>query len=117
MKNDIDKNWEVKHIKRGPNSETPELAGTATFTSSAQPPLMNSVLVSGSNSKVDESVLFQTKTPKINLRPNVDYTLFVNAVVKTAKTDVLQADGSVLGDQSKAKVKFYLENLLIFQNL
>ena len=115
--NHIDKNWEVKHIKRGPNSETPELAGTATFTSSAQPPLMNSVLVSGSNSKVDESVLFQTKTPKINLRPNVDYTLFVNAVVKTAKTDVLQADGSVLGDQSKAKVKFYLSGSKLGQDL
>ena len=113
----IDKNWEVKHIKRGPNSETPELAGTATFTSSAQPPLMNSVLVSGSNSKVDESVLFQTKTPKINLRPNVDYTLFVNAVVKTAKTDVLQNDGSVLNNQSKAKVKFYLSGSKLGQDL
>ena len=113
----IDKNWEVKHIKRGPNSETPEVAGTATFTSSVQPPLMNSVLVSGSNSKVDESILFQTKTPKINLRPNVDYTLFVNAVVKTAKTDVLQADGSVLGDQSKAKVKFYLSGSKLGQDL
>ena len=115
--NHIDKNWEVKHIKRGPNSETPELAGTAVFTSSAQPPLMNSVLVSGSNSKVDESVLFQTKTPKINLRPNVDYTLFVNAVVKTAKTDVLQNDGSILNNQSKAKVKFYLSGSKLGQDL
>ena len=85
------------------------------FTSSAQPPLMNSVLVSGSNSKVDESVLFQTKTPKINLRPNVDYTLFVNAVVKTAKTDVLQNDGSILNNQSK--VKFYLSGSKLGQDL
>ena len=113
----VDKNWEVKHIKRGPNSEAPELEGTATFTSSLNPPLMNAVLVSGSNSKVDESILFETKTPKVKIRPNVDYTLFVNAVVKTAKTDVLQADGSVLGNQSKAKVRFYLSGSNLGQDL
>jgi hypothetical protein len=78
---------------------------------------MNAVLISGSNTLSDESILFETTTPKIKLRPNVDYTLYVNAVLKTAGTDVLQDDGSILNNQPKAKVRFYVSGSNLGQEL
>ena len=114
----IDNNWQVKHIKRGTNTVgVVDTQGTATFTSSVHPPLMNAVLVSGSNTLTDESILFETTTPKIKLRPNVDYTLYVNAVLKTTGTDVLQDDGSILNNQPKAKVRFYVSGSNLGQDL
>ncbi len=112
----IDNNWQIKHIKKGSRVETPEVAGTATFTSSVHPPLMNATLISGSNCKADESIVFETTTPKLKLRPNVDYTLSVNAILKTGKKDVLKDEGLV-ESQSRGQVRFYLSGSNLSQDL
>ena len=112
----IDNNWQIKHIKKGSRVETPEVAGTTTFTSSVHPPLMNAVLISGSNCKADESIVFETTTPKLKLRPNVDYTLLVNAILKTGKKDILKDEGLV-ESQSRGEVRFYLSGSNLSQDL
>ena len=113
----LDNNWRVRHLIKGTNVNSgANPSGSITFASTTSPPLMNAVLISGSNSRPDESIVFETTTSNLKLRPNVDYTLFVNAVLKTGEKDVLQSDGTIL-QQSRAKTRFYISGSNLSQDL
>ena len=112
----IENNWQTKHIRRGTNVSTTSGTGSMAFSSTTSPPLMNAVLISGSNWKADESIVFETTTPKIKLRPNVDYNLSVNAILKTGEKDIHKDEG-IVESQSRAKVRFYVSGSKLSQDL
>jgi hypothetical protein len=112
----IENNWQTKHIRKGTNVSTTSGTGSMIFSSTTSPPLMNAVLISGSNWKADESIVFETTTPKIKLRPNVDYNLSVNAILKTGEKDIFKDEG-IVESQSRAKVRFYVSGSKLSQNL
>ena len=112
----LDKNWKLTRLIKGKNVTSISTSGSLSFTSTSTPAFMNGVIISGSNGMVDESIVFETKTSDLRVRPDVDYELKLRAILKVGEKDILQSDGTTL-QQAKGKVRFYLSGSKIEQDL
>ena len=112
----LDKNWTLTRVIKGKNVTSISTSGSLSFTSITIPAMMNGVIISGSNGMADETIVLETKTSDLRVRPDVDYELKLRAILKVGEKDVLQPDGTTL-QQAKGKVRFYLSGSRIEQDL
>ncbi len=112
----LDKNWTLTRVVKGKNVTSISTSGSLTFTSTTTPAFMNGVLISGSNGMADESIIFESKTSNLKVRPDTDYELKLRAILKVGEKDKINADGTT-SQEARAKVRFYLSGSKIEQNI
>jgi len=111
----LDKHWKLTRVVKGKNVTSISTSGSLTFASTTTPAFMNGVIISGSNGMADESIIFETKTEDLRVRPDTDYELKLRVILKVGEKDTIKDDGSIL-QQAKAKVRLFLSGSNIAQN-